>query len=294
MSTIQVNVDEEALRVESYRKVLPQMQALMPGELLTVNLDINPAVTTVLGALPQIMTLKSRMEKEAAGVAVENVTNLEDYARAASYTDTRYDTACKPPTTVDAVRSEGTALRANLNADATAVCLRGLINPEALRALRGGNGDQNLAADLQTLSSVLKDNWPLIEGKCTTSLAELDHAEKLALRLERLIGEREQAPAVRAVATEERQRAYTLFVRAYDQVRRGVQFLRWSEQDADDIAPSLFAGRGNRRKAAPEPTEPEPLPEPPVPVASGGNGSPEPSAPKKTVGLPDSDPFMKD
>ena len=51
----------------------------------------------------------------------------------------------------------------------------------------------------------------------------------------------------RAAKGERRVRAYTLFVRAYDQCRRAATYLRWGEEDADEIAPSLFANRGGRK-----------------------------------------------
>jgi len=33
-------------------------------------------------------------------------------------------------------------------------------------------------------------------------------------------------------------------MRAYDEARRAVVFLRWHQDDADTITPSLYAGRG--------------------------------------------------
>lgn len=40
--------------------------------------------------------------------------------------------------------------------------------------------------------------------------------------------------------------------RAYDDARRAVTYLRWHEDDADEIAPSLYAGRGGRRPRSDE------------------------------------------
>ena len=59
----------------------------------------------------------------------------------------------------------------------------------------------------------------------------------------RLSAERESFNATRRGAA-------TLFLAAYEEVRHGVLFLRWYEKDADDIAPSLYAGRGSRKKVA--------------------------------------------
>ena len=62
-------------------------------------------------------------------------------------------------------------------------------------------------------------------------------------------GLREQGPAVVQDVARIRDQAFTLMMRAYDEVRRAVTFLRWQQGDADTIAPSLYAGRGGRGKA---------------------------------------------
>ncbi len=70
------------------------------------------------------------------------------------------------------------------------------------------------------------------------------------------LGEREQAQASepgKMDANERRKRAFSLFVNAYDQCRRAAAYLRWNEGDADELLPSLYAGRSvNRQKEATE------------------------------------------
>ena len=62
-----------------------------------------------------------------------------------------------------------------------------------------------------------------------------------------------------------------------DEVRRAVTYLRWKAGDADDIAPSLFAGRARRKSADDEI----------VPVVAAPNGA-APIGP----GLPGNPPFV--
>ena len=85
--------------------------------------------------------------------------------------------------------------------------------------------------------------------------SELDGAGALAERLLRAVGEREVAPAMSGASTSNRQRAFVLFLRAYDEARRMVTFLRWREDDVDTITPSLYAGRqrSKRRKGQGKP-----------------------------------------
>jgi hypothetical protein len=62
-----------------------------------------------------------------------------------------------------------------------------------------------------------------------------------------MLGENGQADPSASPSGELRRRAYTLFVQAYDEVRRPVTYVRWEEGDVDEIVPSLFAGRTRTR-----------------------------------------------
>ena len=142
------------------------------------------------------------------------------------------------------------------------------------------------------LLQILRDNWTNIAGKTALQVPELEKAEGLATRLLTAVGLREQGPALIAEAALNRQRAFTLFLSAYDHARRVVAYLRWNEADADTIAPSLYAGRGTgRRKAEVQPTVPTPpvVPVPPAapPVTAPTNGA----IAAKSVGFPNSEPF---
>ncbi len=91
-------------------------------------------------------------------------------------------------------------------------------------------------------------------------------------------------------ATLRRQRAFSLFVRAYAEVRRGVTYLRHHQDDVDDIMPSLYAGRTNRRKNESAPAAAAGTPAAPVPPA-GPVMAPAPAVPAAAAGLPGSNPF---
>jgi hypothetical protein len=71
-------------------------------------------------------------------------------------------------------------------------------------------------------------------------IAELDKLETYALALL-------QADVNYGIAENMRDRTFTLFMQAYGQVRRAVQYLRWQHQDANQYAPSLYRRRRARR-----------------------------------------------
>ena len=159
-------------------------------------------------------------------------------------------------------------MKERLVADVKALSLYGLFDGNVLAQLRGGNGLDNLAVDLDLLSQSMKGNWPKIQGKALTPLADVETASRIGLRLTRIAGLRDQGPARLAAATELRMRAFTTVIHTYEEVRHAVGYLRRREDDADLIAPSLYPGK-SRRKVV------EPAAEvPPAPATPGTSPAP--------------------
>jgi hypothetical protein len=276
-------------------EVRPLCQKLQRDELDQVTIDPLAATSTARGALPQIMKYYDRI------IALpefdrKNVDLLDTYARATHYAHNEYLAASSPPERFDALVEECTELRELLLMDATAAAKRDLIAEQPLLGLKGKTGYKNVASDLMTLCIMLRGAWPQLVGKTAVTEAELERAEILSDRLVNDVGLREQAGASINQVALERQQAFTLFVSAYDQVRRAISYLRWDEGDADDIAPSLYAGRGGGRKKTMAESE-TPTTAPAVtPTAAATPTAPSTATTgtataKSTTGLPGADPF---
>src|SRR5690606_26364868 len=124
-----------------------------------------------------------------------------------------------------------------------------------------GSGYRDLAEDLIALVNLYRGHWPLIANRTAITMDEIEHAESLAAQLVIAVGERDLVPVARSAAMEQRERAFALLVEAYNDARRAVLYLRAYDGDADEIAPSLYAGRTRPRDDAVEPTSPgEPQP----------------------------------
>jgi hypothetical protein len=104
----------------------------------------------------------------------------------------------------------------------------------------------------------------VVEGKCATTLAELNRGEQVAAGILRAVGLKEQGTALVAATSDIRTRALTLLLRVYDSARRAIGYLRWNENDADTIAPSLYAGRGTGKKETSSDVTQPPKPTPPA------------------------------
>jgi len=282
---------------EAYQRAAPIAQALRADDLATINIDVPTAVTTAIGALPQIMAFR---DKAAAldGFDVSAFDQLETYTMATGVAHTLYMGASAGPAQLVQLNEQAMQLRNTLYADAVALATRGLISGDRIGEFKANIGYKNLAFDLMALSGVLRQNWAKITGKTAIELADLDRADLLCEQIVSAVGTREQAPAVAAESSTQRQQHFTLFVNAYDQVRRAIGFLRWNEDDLESIAPSLYSGRNARPK--PESPEPGPVPPPPVPApAVASTHATTPAAPDDAAhasapaaGMPGASPFV--
>jgi hypothetical protein len=286
---------------EAYERAAPSAQALKAEDLITINIDIPTAVTTAVGALPQIMTFR---DKAAAlnGFDASAFDQLETYTFATGVAHTQYMGASAGPAQLVQLNEQAMALRNTLYADAVALATRGLISGDRIGEFKANIGYKNLAFDLMALSGVIRQSWDKISSKTAITLADLDQADLLCDQIVNAVGTREQAPTVAAESSTQRQRHFTLFVNAYDQVRRAISFLRWDEDDLESIAPSLYAGRGARRAPdAPQPAAPTPpapggtttgaTPTAPVPATPAPTNTTHAPAAAASNGLPGASPF---
>jgi len=76
-------------------------------------------------------------------------------------------------------------------------------------------------------------------------------------------------------------------------VRRAVSYLRWNEGDVDDIAPSLFQGRGGRPKPEVPPAEPDTTMQAAASGAIATHESQLAAAPAVPVGMPGSPQYVR-
>lgn len=276
---------------QAYEAIQGEMQAIPREQLLTLNLDVASTVATTIGCLPKVMPLRAKVVAEVSGFDLRNLDMLETYAMALMHAQAEYQASAAPPEPIDELSAELTVTRDLLFKDVTALEARNLVEFRATE-MSGASGYKNLTKDVLLLCSVLRNNWSKIQGRTAATLEDLDAAELQAKRLLAAVGVREQSAKGAGHQAEWRQRAFTLFARAHDEVRRIVTYLRWHEDDANTIFPTVFGGRNKQRTEKPEPQ----------PIAPAGNGGtiatapPAPATPAPTngsaaVGMPGSSPL---
>lgn len=253
----------------------------------------------MLGALPEIRALRDDLAK-LAKLDMALVDGLEEYAEAAAVANARFVTATTPEEDIVALNEEGLKLRDTLRTDALALAQRGLIDPDGFKGIQGLVGYKNVGFDLIDWAILMQNSWQKIEGKTALTAAEVEHAMDLGERIVRAAGVRDQAPEAVGDVARIRRQALALLVNAYEEVRRGVTFLRWREDDVETIAPSLYTGRP-RKKAGDAAgattgngaTEAPGTPAPAAPASGTPEAGVHPVTAPVAVGLPGSPPFGK-
>ena len=75
---------------DAYQSLLGEIRAVPASELVPINLDIPTAVTTALGALPEIRALRSRVVAEMPQLDVARFDKLEAYTLAVGHAHALY------------------------------------------------------------------------------------------------------------------------------------------------------------------------------------------------------------
>jgi hypothetical protein len=239
---------------EAFVLAKPAIDAVPRDALVVINLDIPEVVSATLGVLSRIRALRPGLAR-LPDFDLDLVDHLETYALAAWHAHLE---AQRPGgrAAVQVLLEEATTLRMALLREAESLVHRGVFEGNAVAAIRVGQGHVDVANDLVALATLYEKGWKLIAGRSFVTEADVDRAARLGSELLLAIGRREhEREAPHSAAGLTRARAYTLFAQAYEEVRRGVSYLRWYRGDAESIAPTLYRIRAPR-KAPKKPLEP--------------------------------------
>jgi hypothetical protein len=248
---------EEVVAKDSFEKLANERAAIPDERVKVVNCDASQAVSVVLAVVTRLRGLRDDIVKALLDFNIERFDELEDRALALQFANTDYLLATKPPDNLKEQYEEGLKLRNVLHADINTLAVRGLVNGDALKDYSGNVGYKNVAVDLNMVARFLETNWPNIQGKCAVTTDEIAHALQLAIRLLRGASARELSPEQLAQMADDRNRAFSLLMEAYDDARRAVQYIRYHENDADTIAPNIYSfnNPSTAKKSSAKPAE---------------------------------------
>lgn len=256
---------EAAVAYEQARLDLDAVPAESVGRIIA---NIPIVVSTVFGALPAIEALGDDIKK-LPFVDHALLGKLRGYALTLYYVHILISHAADN-TQVNALMAEATQLRARLLSSVETLSVCGYVDPAQVAAIRKGSGHLDTANDLVGLEQIFQAGGDAFYGMVPVTRAEVARASELGLQIVAALGRRKVGSEAESTTTrriDDRARAFRLVVRSYNEARRAVTFLRWNEGDADQLVPSLFAGKPRRRSRPDD----EPSDEP-TDGAGGGQG----------------------
>jgi hypothetical protein len=293
---------------EALASAKAQAAAIPEEKLLPVRVDITEAAFGVMGSMPAIETKRESILAIFGDEGRETLDAVLPAVNLVLEANAEHSAATDPG--LDAEAKSLFEKRFFLLAIVNAAIARGVCDGRILSKLMGGTSYVALAHDIMVLVRFITGVLPKL-GDVKLTAEQLRTMQLEAQTFGGKVGQRDRARANASVTGMERARAYTYFVRTYDRARKLINFVRWHFGDAEQIAPSIFAGRA--RKAGPnagddevEPTTPTPViatpvapviaapvaPVIPAPVVAGPATPAEPATPI-APGLPGADPFIR-
>lgn len=229
-----------------YEAIQPEAGALLKADLLQVNVDPEAAVLLVVGVLPRIRSLRDQIIDQLPRFDISRVDKLEALVKAFGHAHALHLAANAPSKTVSELATRAGELCDSLEADASVLARRGLLDAAQFARLTvkqpGKRAFKTLVFQLIGLVELFRTGWASAKDNTPVTEDELAEGERLAAQLGDAIGLRtvgNEEDNDSSEAAVQRRRFYTLFYTAYDRVRAAVAYLRWDHDDADEYAPSL-------------------------------------------------------
>ena len=245
----------------AFDELKPIAEDLAPESVRKPNVIVNRAVSTALGAYEKIEPYRAQLLALEPHFNIVHFDTLRSQAMALHYASLRAAAAggAKPRQTPSLV-DEGKPIRERLLRTAEFLAMEGYFEPEVLAAIKGNRSHHDIASDLVQLGIMFTQIWDEVGPKMMFGPELLEQASRKGDEIMEAIAE--DMLGEELVTVDLRDRFFTMLYESYDQLRRAVSFLRWSEDDVDELVPGFVsAARRSRRKAAPAP-EPAPAPAP--------------------------------
>jgi hypothetical protein len=164
---------------EAYEALIEEIRRVPNEELIAINIDIPTAVTTALGALPEIRALRPLIVAGMPQFDIARFDKLEGYTLAVGHAHALYLAASEPSESIEKLAQAGVSLREVLLADASALAQRRLPDGQRLKGSRGSTATQPAS----TCSRWRCARLSKVSSKTALQLSELDQAGGYADRL---------------------------------------------------------------------------------------------------------------
>jgi hypothetical protein len=229
----------------AYEEVRAEVQALPPDEGGRITVNIPTVVTIVRGALPNLEAEYDRIAT-LPEFDLPKLRKLPWYALALLHVYLLTLPSSEVESRLTALLAEGAPLREHLLVQAEGLALLGFVDRERVAAIRNGTGYLDTANDLIATAQLFQAGGDELLGKTKVTRAEVGRAYELGMQLVDALGKRRlgtDGARQAGVYEAECAKLFRLVERTYDQGRRALSYLRWSEGDLNEKMPSLYTRR---------------------------------------------------
>jgi hypothetical protein len=236
-------------QLEAYHLHLPAMRDIPLDKVRGQNADAFAAGLTILGVVEKIRPFMAQL-KTLPMTPAWAVDELESRAQALLHVHSLLTTSTTPLSALPEKIERATALHKELMAGANFLALGATFDPRVVKEIPLNTSYKSLALGLRSLANLYRDKP---SDAARLGLTEkVEEAAILGGTIMNMIGEREMSEESAAEINVLRSRAVTLALAAYEEIQRGMAYIRYHQRDGDSYAPSLFALRkkGSRSEKA--------------------------------------------
>jgi hypothetical protein len=223
-----------------------EIEAMNNNDVLTPRVDVAAAALTAIGAMPEIEAQRDAVIAVFGEAGARTIDRLPSIAQATMLAHAAHGAIAERD--LEPMAQDLMEVRTRLFIAGSALIERGLADKRALYGLTGGQSYLGRVTDTMILAAWFETHASTLDTHSKVTPDEIVHARQMAEEFGRAYSKRDQARSGTSKTGRDRERTFTLFFRTYERVRQMLSYVRWDEDDVDQIAPSLFAGRRRNRR----------------------------------------------
>jgi hypothetical protein len=206
-----------------------------------INIDITARCTVILGHCEKLMGLCPQVRDELPKFDISSFETLEIKTKAALQAHFDHLLASAKPGEIPELDAKLTRFRTLFVSDINGLATRGLMDNSKLPDLKSASGHRNQAESVFALTAHLRRSWETIRTRTAVTIDELEEAEATAQSMLMALARKDASLIAPNEAARARRQAFTLFYRAYAQVRRAVLFVSPSATSKRSRPPSALS-----------------------------------------------------
>jgi hypothetical protein len=243
----------------AFERVRADVEALPASEMVRITAHVPTVVSIAIGALPNLEAAREQIARQLPFFDLSELDKLPAYTRALYHAYLLTLPSADAQAGLQTLLTEAAPLRERLLVVAEGLVHFDLADRERVASIRRGNGHLDTANDLVALAHLFQSTDSSVLARTLLTTAEIERASELGWAIVSALGQRRvgtNGAGTPNVYEDACVRLFRLVVRTYDQGRRALAYLRWSEGDLNEKMPSLYS-RSRGRRAVVEVPAPE-------------------------------------